>query len=635
MPRGPRRAARPAPPPAPPPPTRAASGPVGALPDRAQRRGQRPARLHAHAQEVEQGRQLAAHAPGALGSRARQPQVRRQEAGDRRAENDERARGARGPARASGRPGRRQRARPRPPSPPSASRAPSPAGRARRLDASRGGRRGAPAGRARRPTDASTSSRREATVAGARGARGSGNERARSPAGSARARGKGEQRAHQRTLPSRRDQHRGDELEHQRDAHEPRRQERAPQAAGTAGARQLGQQPPRRPAAARRARREARLRRGGPHLVLEPRLVLERSRALAQQPRRGRPRRGAEAGRRPPACPCAASARARACASSASSVARPPRAPRGARRSSCPAAPGSPAAASPSAAAQRVPAAEGVGDRERRLRRAGVHGPRGSARGARAAGGRRAQGPAALSASPATGPTAIVPAGERRHRTRREQPPALRRAGIAALAPGRTSDVHEPGADARAARARPARAQPAGSSSAAPRRPQRAAAQPRAANAARRARSRRHPPRSRPRDAAPRSRPAATAGRGRPRAATARACPRRPPRAPPRVTDSTTRDPSGRRAWWTTSVERARHLLAHRRVRQPHAGHQRERLDPPQRVGRRVRVHRGERAVVTGVQRLEHVQRLAAPHLPHHDAVRAACAARCARAAGS
>ena len=68
-------------------------------------------------------------------------------------------------------------------------------------------------------------------------------------------------------------------------------------------------------------------------------------------------------------------------------------------------------------------------------------------------------------------------------------------------------------------------------------------------------------------------------------------------------------------------LERARHLLAHGGVRQPHAGHQRERLDPAQRVRRRVGVHRRQRAVVAGVERHEHVERLGAAHLAHHDAV--------------
>ena len=69
-------------------------------------------------------------------------------------------------------------------------------------------------------------------------------------------------------------------------------------------------------------------------------------------------------------------------------------------------------------------------------------------------------------------------------------------------------------------------------------------------------------------------------------------------------------------------VERAHHLVADGGVRQPHPGHQRERLHPAQRVGRRVGVHGGERAVVAGVERLEHVERLGPAHLAHDDPVR-------------
>jgi hypothetical protein len=68
-------------------------------------------------------------------------------------------------------------------------------------------------------------------------------------------------------------------------------------------------------------------------------------------------------------------------------------------------------------------------------------------------------------------------------------------------------------------------------------------------------------------------------------------------------------------------VESARNLIAHSGVRQPDSRHEGERLDPPQRIGRRVGVHGRERAVVAGVQRLEHVERLRAPHLANHDPV--------------
>ena len=57
-------------------------------------------------------------------------------------------------------------------------------------------------------------------------------------------------------------------------------------------------------------------------------------------------------------------------------------------------------------------------------------------------------------------------------------------------------------------------------------------------------------------------------------------------------------------------------------MRQPDAGHQRERLEPAQRLGRAPRVDGAQRPVVTGRQRAEHVERLAAPHLADHDPVR-------------
>jgi hypothetical protein len=67
----------------------ARQGAAGALAHRAQRLGQRPARLHAHAQDVEQCGQVAADAPGALCGHACKPGVRREEAGRRRAEDYE------------------------------------------------------------------------------------------------------------------------------------------------------------------------------------------------------------------------------------------------------------------------------------------------------------------------------------------------------------------------------------------------------------------------------------------------------------------------------------------------------------------------------------------------------------------
>ena len=55
--------------------------------------------------------------------------------------------------------------------------------------------------------------------------------------------------------------------------------------------------------------------------------------------------------------------------------------------------------------------------------------------------------------------------------------------------------------------------------------------------------------------------------------------------------------------------------------RQLDAGHQHEHLEPVQRVARRVGVDRGQRAVVAGVHRLEHVERLGAADLADDDPV--------------
>ena len=54
---------------------------------------------------------------------------------------------------------------------------------------------------------------------------------------------------------------------------------------------------------------------------------------------------------------------------------------------------------------------------------------------------------------------------------------------------------------------------------------------------------------------------------------------------------------------------------------QVEAGHEHHRLEARERVARRVRVERGQRAVVAGVHRLEHVERLAAAALADDDAV--------------
>ena len=68
-------------------------------------------------------------------------------------------------------------------------------------------------------------------------------------------------------------------------------------------------------------------------------------------------------------------------------------------------------------------------------------------------------------------------------------------------------------------------------------------------------------------------------------------------------------------------VERRRDLLPDRPHRQVEPGHQHHRLDTRERVARRVRVDRRERAVVAGVHRLEHVERLGAAHLADDDPV--------------
>ena len=75
------------------------------------------------------------------------------------------------------------------------------------------------------------------------------------------------------------------------------------------------------------------------------------------------------------------------------------------------------------------------------------------------------------------------------------------------------------------------------------------------------------------------------------------------------------------RDWCTTSVQRAGDLLADRAVRQPDVGHQRQRLDPAQRLLGRACVDGAQRPVVTGAHRAEHVQRLGAPDLADDDPV--------------
>ena len=71
----------------------------------------------------------------------------------------------------------------------------------------------------------------------------------------------------------------------------------------------------------------------------------------------------------------------------------------------------------------------------------------------------------------------------------------------------------------------------------------------------------------------------------------------------------------------TDDVEGACDLLADRAQRQVDAGHQDEHLEAGERVARRVRVDRRQRAVVARVHRLEHVERLRAANLADDDAV--------------
>ena len=55
--------------------------------------------------------------------------------------------------------------------------------------------------------------------------------------------------------------------------------------------------------------------------------------------------------------------------------------------------------------------------------------------------------------------------------------------------------------------------------------------------------------------------------------------------------------------------------------REPRVGEQHQRLEPRQRVGGAVGVDGGHRTVVAGVERLEHVERLARAHLADDEAV--------------
>ncbi len=68
-------------------------------------------------------------------------------------------------------------------------------------------------------------------------------------------------------------------------------------------------------------------------------------------------------------------------------------------------------------------------------------------------------------------------------------------------------------------------------------------------------------------------------------------------------------------------VDRGSGLLADGPHRQVDAGHQYHRFQPGQRVAGGVGVQGGQRAVVTGVHRLQHVERLSGTALADHDAV--------------
>ena len=83
----------------------------------------------------------------------------------------------------------------------------------------------------------------------------------------------------------------------------------------------------------------------------------------------------------------------------------------------------------------------------------------------------------------------------------------------------------------------------------------------------------------------------------------------------------TRREPSTRRRELDDQVESARDLLPDRCERHVDAGCEHKRLQAVQALARRVRVDRGERALVTGVHRLEHVHRLRASDLADDDAV--------------
>ena len=83
----------------------------------------------------------------------------------------------------------------------------------------------------------------------------------------------------------------------------------------------------------------------------------------------------------------------------------------------------------------------------------------------------------------------------------------------------------------------------------------------------------------------------------------------------------TLREPSRMRVCCTTTWIAGGDLLAHRLLGQVDVAHRDHRFDSGQRVARRVRVNGRERAVVAGVHRLQHVERLFAADLADDDAV--------------
>ena len=85
---------------------------------------------------------------------------------------------------------------------------------------------------------------------------------------------------------------------------------------------------------------------------------------------------------------------------------------------------------------------------------------------------------------------------------------------------------------------------------------------------------------------------------------------------------TTRREPSREARDVNDQIECRAHLLADRPNRQVVAGHQDHGLRSRERVARRVRVERAQRAVVARVHRLEHVQRLGAADLADDDPVR-------------